>query len=354
MTKSKQNGLTHLDPEKIDRARLRLGLSKTAIADKTGLSRSTVLKAFRGEGIVADSVKRIAMQLEFSDPCEMLHDAEPAATDEVSNSEWEVDQYLGPWLTASNQIQFRLCRMRHRYIKGRYGRGKCYDLLNPSQRESNRVREYLLRHPEVCTRVRKHPRIADNLATFPGAKGDVWWVIDDWFEGDTLEDQWESGGWQRDRTPQLAWDLAQGLSALHQAGVVFRELSPNHILLSSIDGRACLTDFELAKLLEPTPTVSTEWPDDIYRAPEVENGHSSVQADFYSWAMIVVHGFFLNADRSSSALPIPKKSDLPLSLRHLLENCLSPAPSDRPCEIFQILAVLEKTWPQLTSEERLP
>ena len=61
-------------------------------------------------------------------------------------------------------------------------------------------------------------------------------------------------------------EIAGGLSALHRAQIVMRELAPSRVLLAKSDGRAVLTDFELAKLLAGGPTVSPgeEWPEDPY------------------------------------------------------------------------------------------
>jgi len=58
----------------------------------------------------------------------------------------------------------------------------------------------------------------------------------------------------------LLLDVASGLQALHNSGVVFRELAPTRVLSGAKDGRAVLTDFELAKLMDGSPSVSSEWP----------------------------------------------------------------------------------------------
>ena len=78
---------------------------------------------------------------------------------------------------------------------------------------------------------------------------------------------------------ELMHEIALGLDALHSASVVFRELAPSRVILAADDQRAVLTDFELAKLLDTGPTVSTSWPDDPYRAPEVEDATASERSD---------------------------------------------------------------------------
>jgi serine/threonine protein kinase len=195
-----------------------------------------------------------------------------------------------------------------------------------------------------------HRQIIDNLAAFPGGEGDLWWVIDRWMDAETLEDRWEANSWKAELAPQLAWELAQGLAALHQADIVFRELSPRRILIAADDGRACLTDFELAKLLGPAPTVSADWPDDPYRAPEVESGQASVRSDFYSWATIVVEAFCGSGHAPQSVRQMAKIDGVPNSVQLLLKKCLAPGPSDRPTSIDQVVTVLQRSWPKLARE----
>ena len=91
--------------------------------------------------------------------------------------------------------------------------------------------------------------------------------MDRWIEGTTLAEQLDAGAWPAEQLPRLAAELLRGLDGLHCAGVVFRELAPCRVLIAADDGRAVLTDFELAKLMDNVPSVSGDWPTDPYRAP---------------------------------------------------------------------------------------
>lgn len=337
MSESTKGGLKELDPWKLERACLRLGLSKTEISNRTGLSRNTINRAFEGDGVQSGTVVKLAKVLKFDDPNELLRSS--PSPQSAAATEWEVVEYLGPWLTCSNTIQFRICRMRHKYVAERFGRGKCYDLLNPTLPDSERINDHLLRHPTVCARVGPHPHIADNLAAYPGPEKSNWWVVDRWIGSETLADQLRNGCWEPSRTPTLAWQTALGLKALHDADVVFRELAPARILFGQEHGEACLTDFELAKLLENAPTVSSDWEDDPFRAPEVENGRASKQSDLFSWAQIV-----------TASLTNTKADAIPTAVQKLLRACLSPGPSKRPDSIDDVIQVLRKAWPEATGE----
>ena len=59
--------------------------------------------------------------------------------------------------------------------------------------------------------------------------------------------------------------IAEGLKALHAAEIIRRELSPRFVLLreSGIES-VVLTDFELGKLFDGSPTVASDWPSDPY------------------------------------------------------------------------------------------
>jgi serine/threonine protein kinase len=138
--------------------------------------------------------------------------------------------------------------------------------------------------------------------------------------------------------PRLLLEIVTGLQALHAAGVIFRELAPSRILISERDGRAVLTDFELARLLDGSPSVSSEWPEDPYRAPEVDGGNANVQADLYSFgrlAAAAAAGQLVDHEAAADAL---NHVGVPKRLIKLLMDCQEPAPQKRP----STLAPLQK------------
>ena len=344
-----RDGLVHFDKHKLDELRVRKGFSKTKLAEAADVSRNTVRKALESGGVFPNSALAIAKALELDDPIPLLlsRDKEDPAAEMgefLIGAQWRPAEYLGPWITASNGLQFRICRMQHDFEETRQGRGKWYDLLHLSTRNRESRRTHLIRHPEVCERIGLHPHLVDNLSNSPGKDDESWWVVDRWIEGETLAERLSGAPYPREQLARLMREIALGLDALHTEKVVFRELAPSRVIVAQKDGRAILTDFELAKLLDTAPTVSADWPDDPYRAPEVEDGVASERSDLYSWARILL--------RAASGEELPTKGQdsdaltrvgLPKAVWRVGTDCLSPAPSDRPKSVQVVLKAIE-TW----------
>lgn len=81
----------------------------------------------------------------------------------------------------------------------------------------------------------------------------MWWVIDYWNDGETLETVLQAGALQADAILKILKGIAEGLAVLHSHEIIRRELNPKSILITSESGEAILTEFELAKLLDGSP-----------------------------------------------------------------------------------------------------
>jgi serine/threonine protein kinase len=336
----KRAGTVELDPDKLERRLVQLGLTRNGLCDKAGLSRNTVLSAIRGDGVFPETARRIAKALEYDDVSELIlsHSDATEVGGTRAGDEWQVKEYLGGWHTASNALRYRVCRLRHEFVDERQGRGKRYDLEPLATGAREEMRAHLVRHPRVCERIGHHRHIAENFNAFPERNEDFWWVVDRWVGSTTLEAQLQQGVFPTERLPRLMHEIALGLDALHAANVVFRELAPSRVILAADDQRAVLTDFELAKLVDTGPTVSTSWPDDPYRAPEVEDATASERSDLYSWARVLL--------RVATGEELPEKGQdgdtltrvgLPKAVWRVALDCLSPGPSDRPKNVKQVL-----------------
>jgi serine/threonine protein kinase len=192
-----------------------------------------------------------------------------------------------------------------------------------------------------------HASLAVNHTSTPLTDEEGWWVIDDWIGEKTLADHLAKP-WPMKEVPRLLLEIARGLEALHDAGVIFRELAPNRVLLADKDGRAVLTDFELAKLLDGSPSVSSDWPEDPFRAPEVEEGDVTVRADLFSLAQIAAAAIAGSEFDIGRAPEILGSVEMPKSLKRLLIDASQDDADRRPNKLAPILKGLTN-WTEKTS-----
>ena len=254
--------------------------------------------------------------------------------------EWTDPQFLTPWITLPNDVQYHVSKMRHRHLTDTFARVKCYELRFLSDDERKRRSEHLLRHPTVCRKLTPNPRIPINQGSFPDSSWDHWWVIDYWIDGTLLSDVLASERLPLPEIVRIGRELAEGLKLLHDNGIVRRGLDPKHILLRTPDRSVVLTDFELAKLLDGAPTVAKGWPPDLYRAPELGDGEAAISVDIYSWGRIMTYmalGVLPVAGREKKSL---HGSDLPESLIDLLARCVGESPRSRPGSMQNVLDAL--------------
>ncbi|MCY2994767.1 MAG: protein kinase [Planctomycetota bacterium] len=346
----------YLDPFLLDRARLDLGLSRKNLSGHRDLrlSVNTLLEAFNGAGLQPGTAKRIAdfFECEVVDllaPWDPRYVRPPEPPGPWSGApEWEATGYLDQGRLAPNGLYYIVCRMQHRHTAAKQGRGKFYHLswLPPAKREA--MRHQLSRHADVCARVGVRPQIAANLTSTPVANDEGWWVIDDWVSERTLADHLRAAPWPREQLPQLLFQIALGLDALHATGIVFRELAPSRVLISANGGRVVLTDFELAKLLDGSPSVSGEWPEDPFRAPEVDGGMTTERADLYSLALVAAAAIAGPTFESGRVVELLGDAGMPKRLHRLAVDCSEPVPDRRPPDLSALLKELAR-WAERKS-----
>jgi serine/threonine protein kinase len=336
----------HLEPipDVLNATRVERDIGVEELAQAADMSRKTVQRAEAGQPISVRCAEAIAKRLGV--PLHsVFRDPSPAAVppDRVFHlprtDEWQVEE-LGPCVTAPNGLQYFVCRMKHAFEEGVLARGKYYLLAGIRAADRSRRQHELRRHREVCRRVGGHPNIVQNTGFVCTPDQAGWWVIDFWVPGETLEERLSNPSPSPIDVPRLARDALAGLAALHEHGIVFRELAPARIILAD-DGRAVLTDFELAKLTIGAPTVKPAvWKDELYRAPELDSGEIDGRADLYSWARVlarVVLGELPSPTDTSERLA---RAKLPKSVRNILARCADIESERRPGSVREVATAI--------------
>jgi eukaryotic-like serine/threonine-protein kinase len=173
---------------------------------------------------------------------------------------------------------------------------------------------------------------------------------------------------QTEALPIVA-QIAEGLQAAHDAGVVHRDLKPGNIMLvpSKTVPRTVITDFGLAVTHEHTRlTRSDEFVGTpAYMAPEqAEAGEITAAADIYSLGLIMYEMLSGVRPFEAGATPVAtvllRKEVPPRSLRQVLPDvdpgweaaihrCLQPEPGDRFPRALDIIASLPGQLPSRKS-----
>ncbi|MBZ0263720.1 serine/threonine protein kinase, partial [bacterium] len=147
--------------------------------------------------------------------------------------EYEIVRELrrGPWVT--------VYEARHRVL----GRRTLVKWLNPEHIGDEELTGRLRREARLGAAV-DHPNAARLYGV--GEAEDRPYVAIEWIEGEDLENLLKrSKTLPIPKTIRLARDLLAGLNAIHNAGVVHRDLSQTNVRITE-DGLARITDFGLA------------------------------------------------------------------------------------------------------------
>ncbi|MBC8126725.1 MAG: serine/threonine protein kinase [Gloeobacteraceae cyanobacterium ES-bin-144] len=162
----------------------------------------------------------------------------------------------------------------------------------------------------------------------------------------------------------IAIEVAQGLKAAHEAGLIHRDVKPGNILLDA-EGHAKLVDFGLALVTHGGTAQATElWATPYYVPPEtVEGNHEDFRSDIYSFGATLYHSLSGNPScgeqtMDTDALREAKKNVVSLAVAEssisfetcrVVDKAMAYLPNARYASYDELISDLEGALKQLRS-----
>ncbi len=225
------------------------------------------------------------------------------------------------------------------------------------------VRERFRREARAAARL-NHPAVVQIYDVIEDGAGDA--IVLEYAEGRTLRDTLAGGGLPPPALAvQLAREIAEGLAAAHDAGLVHRDLKAENVVVTP-DGHAKILDFGLAKVLglEPANAGESSLTDQgtvlgTYHAmsPEQASGAAvDARSDLFSFGVLL---YEMLSGRSPFLGRTPRETlkrvlldqppaigalrpDLPAGLAVLVGRLLQKDPGARPRSAREVARSLEE------------
>ncbi|MFI5909068.1 protein kinase [Dactylosporangium sp. NPDC051541] len=209
-----------------------------------------------------------------------------------------------------------------------------------------------LQHPNI-TAVHDYGEAGDATA---GRNGRRPYVVMELLEGELLSERLRSGPMSWRRATQICAQVAAGLAAAHESGVVHRDIKPSNVML--VASGAKILDFGVAGLagsFDPDDERDgTVFGTPAYLAPERLLGGGVVSAtDVYTVGLLAYRCLTdrlpWHADTPTQMIanhvyeppnPLPDIPGMPAEVARLITRCLAKDPDSRPsaAEVARILA----------------
>ncbi|UCG50723.1 MAG: tetratricopeptide repeat protein [Candidatus Latescibacterota bacterium] len=228
-------------------------------------------------------------------------------------------------------------------------------VITPSHRDPRIANQRFIREAQAVARI-DHP----NVVTFYDVvqKGDANFLVMQFVTGVSLREKLREGPLEMSEAFQFGCEIASGLQAAHEIGVVHRDIKPENVMVDS-NGHAKVLDFGVAHLVDRS-TLTGKGRRIIgtlpYMAPEQIQGHPvDSRVDVYSLGAVIFEMItgklpfeskeeaalfyqILNEDPPALASVIP---DVPDGVDDILAKALAKRPDRRYQTVAEMLHDLE-------------
>lgn len=196
-----------------------------------------------------------------------------------------------------------------------------------------------------------HPNILAVLDI--GAYGGLPFIVTELLEGETLRERLQPGPLPQRKALEIASQIAKGLGAAHERGIVHRDIKPENIFIGK-DGHVKILDFGLASVStqESAPqdaTITMKTGSGIilgtaaYMSPEQARGQTvDSRSDIFSLGSVLyemlsgqrpfsgdTYADLISAILRQDPAPFPSERKILPALERIVRRCLEKSPGER-------------------------
>lgn len=259
----------------------------------------------------------------------------------------EREAYYGRWVGRTIGERYRLVRFigaggmgavfeAESLRSGRHVAVKIFEKVQPSwERRARRV----LREVRIASRVR-HPNIVEVSWAGEDRETGALFIVQELLHGEDLQKRLITcGALSPAETVAILLPIAEALEAIHQLGIVHRDVSPSNVFLSRVGDRVVpkLIDFGLSRVMDDAERHAVTEPGEhvlgtpFYISPEQARGEAlDARADLWSLGAVIY--------RCLAGQPPHVAPDVATLFRKLATD--RPLPVDQYAEVPTPLAVV--------------
>ena len=232
------------------------------------------------------------------------------------------------------------------------GTAHAIKLIQPALASDPKTVQLLVEEARKLARVR-NDAVVNYEGLFRDEQG-LRYLVMEFVDGPSLASVIAGRRFEPDEVLALRDRLVEGLAAVHNRGIIHRDLSPDNIILPDAEvGRAKLIDFGFAKTGDAgdaTMIGVNLMARHAYASPEqlgLFGGRVDSRSDIYSLGLVLAAaaiGFGRTLDMGASPgaaivarQKVPDLTPVPASLRPVIAPLLQPNPDERPASVRSLV-----------------